>query len=340
MKKINIGIIGAGTNTRKHHIPGLKKMANVEILGVCNRSRESSEKAAKELGIPRVYDNWSDMIGDDDIDAIVIGTWPYMHHTLTLAALNGGKHVLCEARMAMNEKEAVEMLQSARKHPHLVTQIVPSPFSFGVDKTIKRLISENFLGDILSVEIMDRGNWIDRESPLHWREEVDKSGLNIMSLGIWYECLIRWIGPAKSVSAVGNTFVKMRRDPQNNTLKSIRVPDHLVVSAQMECGAQAHMILSSVSGGITEKRATLYGSKGTLKMENGKLWTAVKGDNQFKEYPVPENEAAEWRVEEEFINAIRGEESVKYTSFSEGVKYMKFVEGVTKSMNEQRVVTC
>jgi hypothetical protein len=75
-------------------------------------------------------------------------------------------------------------------------------------------------------------------------------------------------------------------------------------------------------------------------MENGKLWTAVKGDNQFKEYPVPENEAAEWRVEEEFINAIRGEESVKYTSFSEGVKYMKFVEGVTKSMNEQRVVTC
>src|SRR5687767_13629911 len=105
---IRVGIVGAGANTTSKHIPGLKAIQGVEIVSVCNRSRESSERVAKEFDIPTVYTNWLDLIEADDTDAIVIGTWPYMHARLTLAALDADKHVLCEARMAMNATEAHE----------------------------------------------------------------------------------------------------------------------------------------------------------------------------------------------------------------------------------------
>ena len=88
---IRIGVVGAGANTRLHHIPKLKKIAGVEIAAVVNRSRASSERAAKELGIPRVHDHWQDLVKDEGIDAVVIGTWPYLHCPITLAALEAGK---------------------------------------------------------------------------------------------------------------------------------------------------------------------------------------------------------------------------------------------------------
>ncbi|HEX2173020.1 MAG TPA: Gfo/Idh/MocA family oxidoreductase, partial [Dehalococcoidia bacterium] len=129
---IRVGVIGAGANTRLHHIPKLQAIDGVEVVAVANRSRESSERVAKEFGIPQIRANWQEIIEDDGLDAVVIGTWPYMHRTMVLAALHAGKHVLTEARMAMNLEEAKEMLAAARAKPNLVAQIVPSPMTFPV----------------------------------------------------------------------------------------------------------------------------------------------------------------------------------------------------------------
>ncbi|MBI3463364.1 MAG: Gfo/Idh/MocA family oxidoreductase, partial [Planctomycetes bacterium] len=97
---IRIGIVGAGNNTRLRHIPGFRALEGVEIAGVVNRSPESTRRAADEHGIPRTYRNWQELIADPQIDAVCIGTWPYLHCPITLAALEAGKHVLTEARMA------------------------------------------------------------------------------------------------------------------------------------------------------------------------------------------------------------------------------------------------
>src|SRR5437762_14198764 len=97
---LRIGLIGAGANTRLRHIPGLRAVADVEIVAVCNRRPESTAAAAAEFGIPRTFERWQDLVADPAIDAIVIGTWPYLHGEITLAALDAGKHVLTEARMA------------------------------------------------------------------------------------------------------------------------------------------------------------------------------------------------------------------------------------------------
>ena len=143
---IRVGIVGAGNNTRTRHIPGLKAIPGVEIVSVCNRSRESSQRVAKEFGIPRVYDNWLELVESDEVNAIVIGTWPYMHCPVTLAALESDKHVLCEARMAMNAEEAHAMLEASVERPHLATQIVPAPQSLKVDAYVQELIAQGFLG--------------------------------------------------------------------------------------------------------------------------------------------------------------------------------------------------
>ncbi len=116
---ITVGIIGAGANTKLLHIPGLQAQKGVEVVAVANRTFQSAEKVAKQLGIPEAVDSWEDIIYRDDIDAVCIGTWPYMHASLSIAALEAGKHVLCEARMAMNAAEAAAMLEVSRMHPEL-----------------------------------------------------------------------------------------------------------------------------------------------------------------------------------------------------------------------------
>ena len=116
---IRVGLIGAGANTRLRHIPGFREQRDVEVVAVANRSRESGERIAGEYEIPTVYDNWADLLNDDSIDAVCIGTWPYMHRNLVLACMASGKHVLTEARMAMNADEAHEMLDASRLYPDL-----------------------------------------------------------------------------------------------------------------------------------------------------------------------------------------------------------------------------
>ena len=96
-KPIRIGLVGAGDNTRRKHIPGLLAQEGVELVAVANRRRESSERVARDYGIARVCDDWREVVDADDLDAIVIGTWPYLHCPVTLAALATGKHVLTEA---------------------------------------------------------------------------------------------------------------------------------------------------------------------------------------------------------------------------------------------------
>src|SRR5206468_4445285 len=148
---IRVGIVGAGNNTRVRHIPGLKDQEGVEIVAVCNQSKESSERVAREFGIPRTHTNWRELVQSEEVAAVVIGTWPYLHCPVTLAALGAGKHVLTEARMAMSAAEAHQMLAAARERPDLVAQIVPSPFGLSAAAVVRELLRDGYLGDLREV---------------------------------------------------------------------------------------------------------------------------------------------------------------------------------------------
>jgi len=330
---LRVGIVGAGANTRKYHIPKLRDQPGVEIVSVANRTRESGERAAKELGIPRVYDTWRQLVEADDTNAICIGTWPYLHAPATIAALDRGKHVLCEARMAMNAAEAHAMLEASRRAPHLVAQLVPAPHTLWADVTVQSLIADGHLGDVLAVEVRGaQGKFVEREAPLHWRQDQSLSGLNALNMGIWYEAMMRWVGPASRVSAMTSVAVPKRRDGSGVT-RQVTVPDHVDILVQLERGGIGHLRFSAVTALAPATEVWLFGTEGTLRIEADalKLWGGRRGDTALREIPISAERRGGWRVEEEFVNAVRGKERVTRTAFDDGVRYMEFTEAVARS---------
>ncbi len=338
---IRIGYVGAGGNTRLRHLPGFAAIEGVENVSVANRSRESSQRVADDFGLSAVYGSWIELIEADDTDAICIGTWPYMHRNLVLAALDADKHVITEARMAMNSDEAREMLDASLLKPHLVTQIVPAPHTLKIDNTIKDMIANGYFGDVLSADItVHQGGFVDRDSELHWRHDRDLSGNNIMQMGIWFEAIMRWFGPAAAVTAIGRVTVKNRKD-WDGGLAHITIPDHVEILIEFASGPVARLRLSTVTGLAPDDQVWIFGSEGTVHVDSASMTVrgGRRGDSELSEIEIPQEKQGGWRVEEEFINAIRGVEPVTHTNFFDGVRYMEFTDAVTLSMQRGERVT-
>ncbi|MDA1129774.1 MAG: Gfo/Idh/MocA family oxidoreductase [Chloroflexi bacterium] len=336
---IRLGLIGAGRNTRDRHIPGFQKVNGLEIAAVANRSRESGRVVADQFNIPTVYDNWQDLLEDPSIDSVCIGTWPYMHRTLTLAALEAGKNVLCEARMATSALEAQEMLDASRERPDLITQIVPSPLSFKIDNLLQEKINGGYIGDVIGVSVQSLGNsFMDQGGPMHWRNDRDLSGFNILNMGIWYEAMIRWVGRATKVTAMTKINVSSRKD-EDGTINSISIPDHVDIIAELANGAQANMHFSAVTGLSSGNGVWIYGSEGTIHVDGEmNVYGGRRGDDKLAEIPNPQEGQAFWRVEEEFCNAIRRTEKITRTPFEVGLHYMEFTEAITRSAQSGQTV--
>ena len=342
MSTIRVGIVGLGANTRLRHVPGLRACRDVEITGVCNRSEASTEKAATELEIPKTYARWQDLVADDEIDAVVIGTWPYLHCEVTLAALAAGKHVLTEARMARNASEARRMLVAAEEHPDLVTQIVPSPFGLRAHRVMKRLLSKGYVGELREVVVLGINDTVaDPAAPIHWRQDAVLSGLNMLMLGIMHETLVRWTPNPTRVIAQAETFTMMRPDPETGEEREVETPDSVRVLTEIPGSAIGLYHLSGALHFGPPPQIQLYGSEGTLKYQfapEDMLLGAKRGEPELRPITVRDSEAGGWRVEEEFIGAIREEGPIEFTDFSRGLDYMAFTEAVSRSATEGRAI--
>lgn len=333
--RIRVGFIGLGGNARLRHMPGLRACRDVEVTAVCNRRPGSTAAVAAEFGIAKTYEHWQDLVADAEIDAVVIGTWPYLHCPITLAAFEAGKHVLTEARMAMNAAEAHQMLKASRKHPHLVCQIVPSPFGLRAHRVVLELLQAGFIGDLREVLVLAAGDQLaDAETPIHWRQVRELSGLNMLTLGIVHETLLRWIPSPVRVMAQMRAFVGERLDPATGLWRRVGTPDSVHVLATLDGGAQAVYHVSGVARFGMGTQVHLYGSEGTLRYDlapEDRLWGARRGEPALHEIDVPAAKALGWDVEAEFIGAIRGERKIEFTDFACGVQYMEFTEAVARS---------
>jgi len=339
---IRIGLIGAGANTRKRHVPGFRKVPGVEIVAVCNRRPESTAAAAKEYGIPRTFDQWQDLVADPGIDAILIGTWPYLHAQVTLDAFAAGKHVLTEARMAMNAAEAHAMHEGLKKHTKLIGQIVPSPYGLRGNTVVREFLASGELGDLREITVMGMTDHFGGpEAPLHWRQDASLSGLNMLSLGIFHETLLRWAPPPVRVMAQAHAFVHSRLDPASGMKRPVTTPDSVQVLTTLETGARAVYQFSGVTTVGIEQSITLYGDKGMLRYDlladriDALTSEDVKaGRNEPREVSIPTAKAVPWNVEAEFIESIRMGSPVRFTSFETGVSYMEFTEAVARSAQD------
>lgn len=151
-------------------------------------------------------------------------------------------------------------------------------------------------------------------------------------MGIWYEATMRWLGPAQRVTAMTKVAVPRRKDA-GGAAHEVRVPDHVDILAQLRGGAVGHLRFSSVTGLAPAAEVWIFGSEGTLRLEADalRLTGGRRGESALREIPVPPRTRIGWRVEEEFVNAIRGREKITRTTFEDGVRYMEFTDAVTRS---------
>src|SRR5947207_5657582 len=240
--KLRIGIVGAGAIVRDRHLPGLKKHSEVEIVAVSNSTYESAEKFCQE-NAPHATPmaNWADLLALPDLDIVWIGTPPYMHSAVTISALEAGKHVFCQARMANDLAEAKEMLATSKRFPELVTMLCPPPFGLRGDLLVKKLLAENYLGRPHHIRLQCfTGAYLNADAPAHWRQRIEISGLNVLAMGIYVEVLQRWFGNITGVFAHGKILYGSRQG------YDVMVPDLLTILCTFESGAEGVLEFSGI----------------------------------------------------------------------------------------------
>ncbi|PDH28347.1 MAG: oxidoreductase [Puniceicoccaceae bacterium MED-G30] len=338
--KLRVGFIGAGANTRQMHLPGFQKQANVELAAVANRTVESSRAVAEKFGILRYYGDWREIVEDSAIDAVCIGTWPNLHAEATIAALNAGKHVLCEARMACDLREARAMLAAAHAQPKKVAQLVPAPFSLDFDSTIRAMVLAGELGDLLEVRVVHTvGHLACPEAAMSWRQDISRSGQNVLTMGIMHETILRWIDEEPSwILADGAVFQTQRSYPGEGASSVVEIPDSLSVIGRLsESGARLVYHFSGVESGKSRMEFRLNGSKGALRFDafQKQLLFAEAGSSEERKITLSREQSRGWQVEADFIASIRSDKPVRLTSFADGVRYMQFTQMVADSLADK-----
>lgn len=138
-KKVRWGVISTARIGMEKVTPAIMQAPNCEVVAISSRNLASAQKAAAQLGIPKAYGSYEEMLADPDIDAVYNPLPNHLHVDLTLAAAKAGKHVLCEKPMALNASDAARLNDCpkdiivaeafmVRYHPqwHRVLEIVQS----------------------------------------------------------------------------------------------------------------------------------------------------------------------------------------------------------------------
>ena len=336
---LRIGFIGAGGIVRQRHVPGLVAQKGVELVGVVNSTPESTARAAEEFGIAKEFKSPQELIESDEIDVVWIGTQPYLHSKLTIAALEAGKHVFCQARMAMDYADAKKMYE-VWKNSGLTATICAPPHYMRGDRTVRRMIKEGFIGQPYNVNVRSYSEtYHNPKAPVHWRQIGSISGVNTQDVGMMIEVIHRWLGYTKRVTAVAKTHITERPPAEVNQGSGhtkVERPDTVTVAAEMENGALLTGLWSAVAKFGAEGNAIeIYGSDGTIRYQagtdapgSGKILAGKASDEKLQEVQVPENEARAWTVEQDFIEAVRAGKTDPEPSFWDGLMYMEFTVAV------------
>jgi predicted dehydrogenase len=338
LSEIRLGFVGAGEICRTRHFPGFRAIEGVRVVAVCTRRRETARRIAREFDIPKVHGSWEDVVTDPDVDAVVIGAWPYLHCPVTLAAFDAGKHVLTQARMAMNAREAQRMYDHALESPQLTAMIVPSPYGLAGDAYVRSLLASGYIGKLREIHVHSLNDKLaNSESPMGWRQITRYSGFNMLSLGIVYETLLRWVPPARRVIAYASKFVPERFDAEQGKRVRVGTADSVQALTNQEDGSVGVYRLSGVVHHENSMGVALYGDQGSLTYDllHDRIRGARFDSAGFERLTIPEAMRGGWQVEEDFIAAIREERPVTRTDFLTGVRYMQFTEAVARSSRHQ-----
>lgn len=206
-QKIKVGIIGVG-GISEVHIKGYKALKNVELYAFCDIDEAKLKRKGEKHGVTRLYTDYKEMLAQlPELDAVSVCTWNAAHAPCTIAALDAGKHVICEKPMAMNVQEAMAMKEAAERNGKLL--MIGFVRRFGNDCTIlKDFVDNGQLGDLYYA----KASYLRRNgAPGGWFGDKERSGGGPMiDLGVHVIDLVRYLmGCPKPVAVYGATFNKL-----------------------------------------------------------------------------------------------------------------------------------
>lgn len=206
-EKLKVAVIGVG-NIAQEHIRAYLQNPHVELYAFCDIREDHLKKMGEKWGVTRLYTDKDEMLRAlPELDAVSVCTWNSQHAPCAIAALNAGKHVLCEKPMAANAAQAMEMREAAGKAGKLL--MVGFVRRFGNDCAIlKDFIRSDYFGDIYYA----KATYLRRNgSPGGWFGDKSRSaGGPLIDLGVHVADLTRYLlGNPKPVSVYGATFHKL-----------------------------------------------------------------------------------------------------------------------------------
>jgi UDP-N-acetylglucosamine 3-dehydrogenase len=261
MTKLKIAVIGCGSIAKHRHLPEYEANENVEIAAVCDIVEERAEEFARKYQA-KAYTNYEELLADAKIDAVSVCTPNYLHAPISIAALNAGKHVLCEKPMATSRQEALSMILAAKNNGKKL-MIGHNQRFVNSHVKAKRLIENGEVGKIYSFRTA-----FGHPGPEKWSADGEQSWFFIKDqafigamgdLGVHKTDLIRFI--------LGEEIVEVGAFVETSAKTNSDVDDNAVCVLKTESGVIGTLAASWSYVSKEDNSTIIYGEKAILRLE-------------------------------------------------------------------------
>lgn len=291
MDVIRAAVIGTGF-IGPAHVEALRRLG-IEVVGVAGSSPERARPKAEALNIPKVYADWRDLVADPVVNVVHITTPNHLHYPMARAAIEAGKHVVCEKPLAMNSQESAELLRLATE-AGIVHAVNYNIRFYPICQEARARAARGDLGDVYIICGSYLQDWLFYDTDWNWRLEPDLGGSlrAVADVGTHWLDLTSFITGLRvqAVLADFHTFIPVRKkpakpidtfagkelQPEDYVEQPIHTEDYATVLLVYEDGARGAMTVSQVSAGRKNRLAfEIDGSKLALAWDSerpNELW--------------------------------------------------------------------
>lgn len=329
-KKIRWGILSTAKIGIQKVIPAIQQAENCEVVAISSRNLEKAKSAAENLRIPEYFDSYEAILANPDVDAVYNPLPNHLHVSWTIKALQAGKHVLCEKPIGMDQKEAKQLANAIKKHPHLK---VMEAFMYRFHpqwKKVKSLVDSGAIGTVKNIHTHFSYNNPD---PNNIRNILEVGGGALMDIGCYCISFPRFILGQEPKRVVGI----MDRDP---VMKTDRLTSGILdfsegVSSLFTCSTQL----------MPFQRTQIFGKSGKIEVEipvNAppdqpvKIQLSTTEKNEEFVFPAVDQYTEQAK---EFANAILNDTAVP-TNFEDAINNMKVIDAIIESAEKNQWKNC
>jgi predicted dehydrogenase len=277
MSEIGVGLVGyrfmgrVHSNAYRQVVRFFGVDPTPRLRALCGRNERAVRAAAASLGWEDYETDYARMLEREDVGLVDISSSGETHHEFALAALEAGKHVLCEKPLANTLSEAREMVEAAERSG-TVSMVCHNYRRVPAVQLAKRLLDEGRLGKIRHWRAVYLQDWLlDPNAPMSWRLRKETGGAGpLADLGSHLVDLAHFlVGPVTEVIGTAETFIKERplegTDGEEGEMDRVTVNDAAAFLARFENGAIGTFEISPMIPGRKAKESfEINGSEGSL----------------------------------------------------------------------------